>query len=357
MLDRKVRVGIAGYGVVGKRRATEILKRTDAHLVAVCDQHLTKEARDLSQPFAQYTDVSDLFTCKLDALIVCLPNYYAADVVCRALHLGLHVFCEKPPGRHLADISLMFEAKRHSTKSVLMFGFNHRYHDSVRKAKQIIDTGCYGKILSARGLYGKSQMHLFGPNEWRLARNIAGGGILLDQGIHLVDLVRYFAGEFREVESFISCDYWRHDVEDNAIAILRNSDGVLASIVSSATQWRHKFELDLVLENGSLLLEGLLTGSKTYGRETLTITTLKSGGPLGDPAQETHFFNTDNSWELEIEEFLSAVTSGHDYPNDIKEAFRTMMLISKIYYADRAWREKYNIQNPDDFKQLLKMED
>ena len=133
----------------------------------------------------------------------------------------------------------------------LMYGFNHRYHDSVQDALAIVKSGELGSVINIRALYGKAKLITFNQPNWRTKREIAGGGVLLDQGIHIVDLMRLFGGEFTEVSSIISNSHWGYDVEDNAYALMRTENGVVGMLNSSATQWRHKFHLDINLTRGA----------------------------------------------------------------------------------------------------------
>ena len=221
----------------------------------------------------------------LDVLFVCLPNYLAPEVTMAGLERGLHVFCEKPPGRTVADIASVIECERRHPGLKLMYGFNHRYHDSVRDALKLIQSGELGKVINLRGVYGKSKMIRF-DSDWRTVRAMSGGGILLDQGIHMVDMMRLFAGEFTEIHSFVSNDYWHHDVEDNAYALMRTADGVVAMLHSSATQWRHRFHLDITLARGMISLAGILSSTKSYGAETITVAWAGSDDG-GDPKEQT----------------------------------------------------------------------
>ena len=149
------------------------------------------------------TDFNDLVRDDLDAVFVCSYNNSAPDVVVAALEAGKHVFCEKPPGRCVADVERIIAAERANPGRKLKFGFNHRYHGSVMEAKQIVDSGRYGRVLWLRGVYGKCGSIQF-ENDWRNDRNIAGGGILLDQGIHMLDLCRFFCGDFDQVKSLVT---------------------------------------------------------------------------------------------------------------------------------------------------------
>ena len=181
-----------------------------------------------------------------------------------------------------------------------------------------------------------------------LFRSIAGGGVLLDQGIHMLDLMSLFAGDFTEVHSFLSNSHWGYDVEDNAYSLMRTHDGIVGMLNSSATQWRHRFNLDINLERGSIILGGILSGTKSYGAETLTVVTADPDNDKGDPKEVITRYNRDPSWYEEIKAFYDSIL--HDKPiknGTSEDALRTMQLVYKIYYADSKWREAYSIPNPD----------
>jgi len=259
----------------------------------------------------------------------------------------LHVFCEKPPGRNVEDIYKVIDVEKQCSDKKLMYGFNHRYHDSVMEAFRIIKSKELGEVINIRGVYGKAQLITFNQPDWRTKREIAGGGVLLDQGIHMVDLMRLFAGEFSEVHSFIENSHWNYDVEDNAYALMRTKDGKVAMLNSSATQWRHRFHLDINLEKGSLILGGILSGSKSYGAETLTVVSANPNNDHGDPKEVTTRYNTDPSWYTEIEEFADCILNNKEITSGTSDdALQTMKLVYKIYYADKKWRQTYSIKNP-----------
>ena len=161
----------------------------------------------------------------------------------------------------------------------------------------------------------------------------------------MVDLMRLFAGEFDEVFSLISNQYWNHDVEDNAYAIMRNKDGVVAMLHSSATQWQHRFNLEITLEEGTIILSGLLTGTRSYGAETITIVH-KADQDSGTPIETTKRFTTDPSFAREIDEFSNAIVHNEKIINgSSEEALRTMHLVYKIYCADTKWRSLYRLDD------------
>jgi len=345
----KLRVGIAGYGVVGKRRKDCVDLHPNMEMVAICDQFFNDSSGTVDS-LNSYQNYSDLLKEDLDVLIVCLTNEIAPEVTIAGLKKGLHVFCEKPPGRDVADISKVIKVEKQYPNQKLMYGFNHRYHHSIQEVIRIIKSNELGKMINLRGVYGKSQLVTFNQPDWRTKREIAGGGVLLDQGIHMVDLMRLFAGEFVEVHSFVKNSHWGYDVEDNAYALMQTKGGVVAMVNSSATQWRHRFQLDINFEKGSLVLGGILSGSKSYGSETLTVIIANPENDQGDPKEITTRYNSDPSWYSEIEEFANCIITDKSITNGSSDdALQTMKLVYKIYYSDASWRDAYNIPNPDNY--------
>jgi predicted dehydrogenase len=342
-----VKVGIAGFGVVGRRRRDCIGRHSHMQVVAVCDQAFEGEGR-LPDGTRYFRDYRRLLEEGLDALIVCLTNDIAAEVTIAGLEAGLHVFCEKPPGRSVEDIVRVIEHERRHPALKLMYGFNHRYHESVQESLAIMRSGELGKVINMRGVYGKAKLITFNQPDWRTKREIAGGGVLLDQGIHMVDLMRLLGGDFTEVHSFISNSHWGYDVEDNAYALMRTAEGVVGMLNSSATQWRHRFHLDINLDRGSLILGGILSGTKSYGAETLTVVRADPDNDRGDPKEVITRYNRDPSWDEEMRAFADSVLNDKPVQSGTSDdALRTMQLVFKIYYADSAWRKAYNIQDPD----------
>ena len=338
-----MRVGIAGYGVVGKTRHLSIESNTSYQITAISES--SEEARKfIPAGIKIYNDYKSLIaSADIDVIFISLPNQFASEAACLSLQRGLHVFCEKPPARTHAEL---LEVEKQSLKFPelkLMYGFNHRFHLSVEEAKLLIDSNSLGRLINMKGVYGKSQMISFNQTDWRTNREASGGGILLDQGIHMLDLMRYLSGEnFTEVFSIIDNAFWNFDVEDNAYVLMKSPKGLVSQLHSSATQWRHVFNLEITLERGSLILGGLLTGSKSYGDETLTIITSDPVKDNGMPKESTSKYNKDVSWDNEIKYFANSLASNTSIERgSIKDALETMKLIEVIYKADPIWKEKY----------------
>ena len=349
-MSKKLRVGIAGYGVVGKRRYEIIRNHPQLTTVAVCDRHfkdgqwpsakktkLLNGEGELDAKVKHFQSHEELLKESLDVLFVCLPNYLAAEATILGLESGCHVFCEKPPARTVDEVLDVIACIKRYPQLKLKYGFNHRYHTSVKKAREIIDSKDLGEVVSFRGIYGKSSIIPFGSG-WRSERKYAGGGILLDQGIHMLDLVRYFSSDYEEIYSFIDNNYWKHDVEDNAFILMRNKKGQIASLHSTATQWQHRFRLEIILREGMLELSGILSGSKSYGSETLKIIERAEGESAGSQEEKTLTFLDDNSWKDEIDEFADCIVNSKPVKNGTSyDALKIMEMIFDIYKADKTW--------------------
>ena len=327
---KKINTAIIGFGVVGKRRKFFIEKNKNYNLKYISDitfkNNFSKKNIDY---FKYYNDV--LKQKDLDVVFVTLPNYLAPIVTQKSLKKKLHVFCEKPPAKNSNDLKKVISVEKKNKNLKLKYGFNHRYHGSAQKAKEILAKKILGNILNIRAVYGKSKIVTFNQNEWRAKKKYAGGGILLDQGIHLIDLILFFHGEFTEYKSFISKKFWKYDVEDNAFSIMRDKKGVIASIHSTATQWEHKFSIEITCEKGMLILSGILSSTKTYGKEQLILINKLSKG-----IKKKHYtFKRDNSWKKEIDEFAYLIKNNKKVKiGSSLQALKAMEVVSKIYNSD-----------------------
>jgi len=307
-------------------------KPSDLELVDTCDVDPSRAEEFPDTKF--HTDYRDLIRQDLDILIVCAYNNVAPNVVVAGLHNGMHVFCEKPPGRCVGDVQRMIAAEKANPTLKLKFGFNHRYHHSIMEARRMVDSGQFGKVLWLRGVYGKCGGIQF-ENEWRNDRNIAGGGILLDQGIHMLDLCRCFCGDFNEIKSLVTTSFWKTPLEDNAFVIMANEAGQVAQVHSSATQWQHRFGLEICMEDGYISLQGILSSTRSYGDETLTFARKQfedTSRAFGRPREETIYFDTDESWSLEIDDFVDAIKADRPVTcGNSEDSLRVMQLIEEIY--------------------------
>ena len=188
-----IKVGIVGFGKMGRIRARAILESGHGDVVAVYDVQRTEQPANVTWASSAEAVISDP---RVEAVFICTPNYLNKPLTIAALRAGKHVFCEKPPAFTAEDVEEIQTAEGQSGKR-LMYGFNHRHHESISKMKQIVDSGDLGKILWMRGRYGKEVDEQFFKG-WRAKRELAGGGIMIDQGIHMLDLFLYLGGGFDE---------------------------------------------------------------------------------------------------------------------------------------------------------------
>lgn len=321
---------------MGITRARELVKHPGAELV--CGFDPVPDQFAAAFPKVDIADsVEHIVNAEIDAVFVCTPNRFTPGAVVAALDAGKHVFCEKPPGRTLQDIHDILAAEQRNPGLKLKFGFNHRYHGGIQEAKRIIDTGRLGKILWMRGIYGKSGGKGF-ESEWRNNKELVGAGILLDQGIHMLDLFRFFCGDFVEVKSMVTTAHWDINVEDNAFALLRDTHGRIAMLHSSSTQWKHRFNLDIYMSEGYLTVNGILSSTRSYGDETISVARKQfdEGFAQGKPREEIIYFDVDPSWELEVGEFIDNVVN--DTPvlmGNSEQAMKAMELVFAIYHNDQ----------------------
>ena len=329
---KKLKCAIIGYGYMGEIRHRMLRQHPDTDLLMICESNADKLTENYN--FAMVKDPNEVLESDVDMVFVCTPNHLIPDLAIKCLERDKNVFCEKPPGRSLSDIVRMMNAERQNPSTKLMFGFNHRYHPGVMKAKAIVDSERMGKVIALRGLYGKSGGKHFSKS-WRNDLEISGGGILLDQGIHMLDLFNVFLGGFTSVKSFLSNCQWSFDVEDNAVIILKNKNDQLAMLHSSATFWKHMFQLNIILERGYLKLEGLLSKTGSYGRETLIIGRRQfedEAEALGNPSEETIYFDNDMSWELEVSKFVDCILNNSPVSeSNSGDAYNAMELVHRCY--------------------------
>lgn len=324
-----IKCAIIGYGKMGKIRAKALEKTGRAHVVGVYD---TEKIQDINY-HVYGTDREPFSDQEVQAVFVCTPNYRIPTLCKDALNAGKHVFSEKPPAFNASAVEEVIAAEENSGLT-LMYGFNHRHHDSIKKIKQIVDDEELGKILWMRGRYGKEVNEAFFDG-WRAKKELAGGGIMLDQGIHMLDLFLHFGGEFDEIQSMVSNLYWKIEgIEDNVFLNLRSSKtGICASLHSTMTQWRYLFSLEVFLEGGALILNGLKTTSGAYGEEVLSIK--RNPGHTYDGSYESEeriVYKVNNSWMSEVNHFIDCIEMKKDVMiGNSLDALNVMRVMDRVY--------------------------
>ncbi len=323
---------IFGYGYMGKIRARILRHHPAVRHITIVDPAMDPTTPNLEGTLLAPGAPIPWEAC--DAVFICTPNHVTADLCVEALSRCGHVFCEKPPGRNWEDFCRIVEAASRVPAHTLVFGFNHRLHPSVQAAKAILEGGGLGEVLYMRGVYGKSG-GLNYRESWRNKPEIAGGGILLDQGIHMLDLFRMFLGPLTVAHAILTDTFWGSGLEDNAFVLLRSAGGVPAFLHSSATMWKHTFRFEIGCRDGYLMGSGFLSKTGSYGREQLVIGKRQfedEAFAYGNPREEIIYFDRDESWEKEMDEFLRAVTERHAATHGtLEDALAVMELIRGVY--------------------------
>ena len=319
-----MKVGLIGYGRFAKLREQCLIHSDvlDVEVVGYFDPYCNDEK------LKRFSTV-EAFLEKVDAVIISVPPSLAPGYVQLSLEAGKNVFCEKPAA--ISSDNLREIDEDLSQSKVLSYGFNHRVHPSVIKMKQVIDGKKLGHILWMRGRYGKEVDDSY-SDTWRCNKALNGGGILIDQGIHLVDLMSHLSGGFDGAQAVLSSNYLNiAGVEDNGfITLYSTSNKISASIHTTVTQWRYLFSLEIFLEKGSIVLNGMRTKSGNYGDEILTIKPNSLNETKISFTEEIFAENT--SWQKEIDAFLLSCDTGVNYPYaGFGDAQRTTALIDLIY--------------------------
>lgn len=323
-----LKIGIIGCGVIGTRRAKIIQSSPNSKVIGVADTDLNRAKLLGTQLGCDYhDDWKNLISNKeIDAVIVSTTNNYLAKISYEAVINNKHVFCEKPLGTNVDDVKkTVEEAKKRNL--VFKTGFTLRFHPGMQEVKSIIDKGLIGKILFMRCRYGITGRPGY-EKEWRAIPAISGGGELIDQGIHVLDLFRWFLGDFPNVYGSIGNLYWKSDVEDNAFAILTTSSNQIASMHVSWTQWNNLFSFEIFGNDGYVIMEGL---GGAYGQEKVVLG--KKAPPDKWPPEEKvmTFDNTSICWETEWKDFVISIKNGQIPCGSGEDGLEALKLVFKIY--------------------------
>ena len=318
-------VAIVGCGLIGRKRAASL---GAARLVACAD--LSRERAEALARTVAGAEACDDWRGAVEhrgvaIVIVATTNESLAPVAAHALGAGKHVLVEKPAARGVAEIDGVIAAAT-ASRRLCRVGFNHRYHPALQKAREIFDSGALGPMMFVRGRYGHGGRPGY-DREWRADPARAGGGELIDQGVHLIDLARWFLGDFPVVQGFAPTYFWDMPVDDNAFMLLRTAGGEAAFLHVSCTEWKNLFSLEIYGKRGKLQVDGL---GGSYGVERLTFyRMLPEMGPPDTTAWE--FPRGDASWGLEFAEFLDDIRLQRQPSAGLADARAALAVVETIY--------------------------
>jgi len=320
-----MRVGIIGCGLIGSKRAEAL---DGAKLVATSDV-VPEKAQALARKFdhaVAYADWHELIEKDdIDAVIVATTNDSLAGITLAAIEHGKHVLVEKPAARNASELRPVVDAAARNHVQVRV-GFNHRYHPAVLKARQLIEDGNVGPLMFIRGRYGHGGRVGY-EKEWRADPIKAGGGELLDQGVHLIDLARLFLGNFPEVTGFSHTYFWDMPVEDNGFMLLKTAEEQTAFLHVSCTEWKNLFSFEIYGHHAKLHIEGL---GGSYGLERLAYYQMS---PQMGPPDTTiwEYPQPDHSWRLEFQEFMDDVSLDRVPAANLNDALAALEVVERIY--------------------------
>jgi predicted dehydrogenase len=317
---------IIGCGLIGKKRLAAL--PAGSRLAIACDTDLTRaqalvEVAKSGRPVSNFKDaVSDP---AVDALIVATINSTLAPISEAAIRAGKHVMVEKPAGISVGEIdSLIASEEKHGV--CVRVGFNHRYHPAFLKAREIFDSGVMGELMFIRGRYGHGGRVGY-DREWRADPKLAGGGELIDQGIHLIDLAGWFLGEFKSVSGHVATYFWDMPVDDNAFLDLQTAGGRTAWLHVSCTEWKNLFSFEIYGRNTKLHIDGI---GGSYGLEKLFHYQMKP--EMGIPDTKVYEFpGPDESWRNEMLAFEKDVELKRKPEAGLAQVRQALQIVESIY--------------------------
>lgn len=300
-----LRVGIVGCGLIGRKRAESL--RPQDEVIGATDV-LPEAAQRLAADFGgrACTNAAELLALEPDVVVVATSHDQLARLSAEALEAGADVLVEKPAGLGLAEVEELSRIADRTSR-VVKVGFNHRFHPGLARAAAEVHSGVHGELMHIRARYGHGGRPGY-DREWRAQPARSGGGELVDQGMHLLDLVHWLAGPLPLHSALLRTQFWDAPVEDNAALILGVTDdrtAPWAMLHVSWTEWKNMFSLEIYCRTAKLQVDGLV---RSYGPQTLRIYRMKP--ELGPPElEEVHFPDDDVSWTAEWEHF-AAVLAG-----------------------------------------------
>jgi predicted dehydrogenase len=318
-----MRVAIIGCGFIGRKRAKALRQ---AKLVA-CFDVVPERSKALAdengaEPLASWEEV--LARKDVDAVIVATTHEALPRVGLAAIEAGKHVLIEKPAARRASELDPLIAAEARADVRVRI-GFNHRYHPAFRKSRELVDAGEIGPLLYVRARYGHGGRIGY-EKEWRAQPELSGGGELIDQGVHVIDLARWFLGDFVDVHGFAETYFWDMPVEDNGFMLLRTAERRIAQLHASWTEWKNLFSFELFGRVGKLEINGL---GGSYGIEKLTFYRML---PQMGPPETTvwEYPQPDESWAAEFAEFIDDVRLSRRPAASLSDARVALTIVEKL---------------------------
>ena len=318
-------VAIVGCGLIGHKRAKNLGK---CRLVACVDQ-IAEKAENFARQYPDcvaYTDLqSALQHPGIEIVIVSTLHASLAEIALAAIQAGKQVLIEKPGGKRANELEPLIAAAD-KQNVVVRVGFNHRYHRAFRKARELVSQNELGELMFLRARYGHGGRVGY-DKEWRAKPELSGGGELIDQGMHLIDLSRWFLGDFSDIQGFANTYYWDMPVDDNGFLILKTPENKIAFLHASCTEWKNIFSFEIYGRKGKIDINGL---GGSYGVERITF--YKMSPEMGPPETFSwEFPMEDDSWKFEFSEFLADIKHKRQPSAGLHDAHAALQVVEEIY--------------------------
>jgi predicted dehydrogenase len=320
-----MRLGIIGCGLIGQKRALSA-PAAGAIVTIVADVNAERANALAAKARAKATqDWREVLASDVDVVVIATTHELLAGMALAAVEAGKHVLVEKPAGRNAAEVGAVRDAAR-KHKRLVKVGFNHRFHPAMLKARAIFDSGELGPLMYIRGRYGHGGRPGM-EKEWRCMPEMSGGGELIDQGAHLIDLSRWFLGDLTLDYAATPTYFWNVPVDDNCFLALKAAGGQVAWLHATWTEWKNMFSFEIAGRHGKLVIDGL---GGSYGLEKLTNYKMLPGmGPPETTSWEYPF--PDTSWDRELQEFVLAIGQGRRPSGDIEDAHAMLDIVDRAY--------------------------
>ena len=325
--SRPLRFAIIGCGLIGRKRLAS-LAPGQFHSAFDLDRSRAEALVKTAGSGSVGTSLHDTISSpEVDAVIVSTLNGSLAEITTIAVACDKHVLIEKPAATSLDQLDQLIGLAEKSP-SLVRVGYNHRYHPALQKARALVDAGAVGPLMFIRARYGHGGRIGY-DREWRADSKLSGGGELIDQGVHLIDLAGWFLGAFPTVEGHAATYYWDMPVDDNAFLNLRTATGQTAWLQVSCSEWKNLFSFEIYGRTGKLAIDGL---GGSYGVERLSYYRML---PEMGPPETTiwEYPRGDDSWRLEMNDFLEDIRLGRTPSPGLQEARAALEVVEKIYRA------------------------
>lgn len=320
-----MKVAIIGCGLIGQKRASIL----GQHQLIACVDQVHERAETLAKKHPGCVAATDwreiVSLAQVDIVIIATLHASLAEISHAAVQAGKHILVEKPAAKLSNELDhVIADAKKMGC--IARVGFNHRYHRAFRKARELVDQNELGELMFIRARYGHGGRIGY-DQEWRAQKELSGGGELIDQGVHLIDLARWFLGDFHEIHGYAHTYYWNMPVDDNGFLLLKTAKKQVAHLHASCTEWKNTFSFEIYGQKGKIDINGL---GGSYGVERIAF--YKMLPHMGPP--ETYIWEypmADNSWEVEFNEFIEDIEQRRQPKAGLQDAKAALKIVEEIY--------------------------